>query len=91
MSQKSQIVHLYDKIKSQQRNIERKPSKTPDERLAKLTAEVDHMQKVLDGYDERFARIAYWSNAKGIDLKALIEPLPLRNRNPEPRRNTKLS
>lgn len=83
LCKKSRIVELYDRAKALQRNTERKPPKSPDERLARLSAELEHLRRVLDRYDERFARIAYWCNAKGIDLSELIGPMPTRHRDTE--------
>ncbi|HTY53858.1 MAG TPA: hypothetical protein VMB26_01590 [Candidatus Binataceae bacterium] len=87
LSKKSRIVQLYDKAKATQRNTERTPPKSPDERFARLSAEVEHLRRVIDRYDERFARVAYWCNAKGISLSDLIEPMPARHRDTERQRS----
>lgn len=83
LSKNERVVNLYDKAKALQRNKGRKPPKTPDERLARLNGELEHLRRVLDQYDERFARIAYWCNAKAIDLSELIVPMPARHRDLE--------
>ena len=87
LSKNERVVNLYDKAKALQRNEGRKPPKTPDERLARLNGELEHLRRTLDQYDERFARIMYWCNAKAIDLSELIAPMPARHRDSEKYKN----
>jgi hypothetical protein len=85
---KPEIVELYHSVKDRQKlGKGPKSAKTTDERVAALGAEIAHLRRTLDLYDERFARIAFWTHAKGIDLNALIQPLPTRNREEERRRS----
>jgi hypothetical protein len=86
LCRKPAIVSLYQKVKDAQRSGKpAKPPKTVDERVEVLNAELAELRRILDEYDERFERIAYWSGSKGIDLNTLIQPLPVRNRSEEHR------